>query len=71
IEERGPRYVYTAAQPKGAVQKSAAKHLLQTFFGGSVQGAVATLLSLDDTRLTAEEQDRLKAMIDGAAKEGR
>ncbi|MEO1367087.1 MAG: BlaI/MecI/CopY family transcriptional regulator [Acidobacteriota bacterium] len=71
IEERGPRYVYSAAQPKGAVQQSAARHLLQTFFGGSVQGAVAALLSLEDTRLTADEQDRLKAMIDDAAKEGR
>ncbi|MEM1182389.1 MAG: BlaI/MecI/CopY family transcriptional regulator [Acidobacteriota bacterium] len=71
IEERGPRYVYSAVQPKGAAQRSAARHLLQTFFGGSVHGAVAALLSLEDTQLSAEDQERLKSLIDEAAEEGR
>lgn len=71
FEQRGPVYVYSPTAPKAAVQKSAARHLLRTFFGGSVQGAIAALLDLEDTQLSAQEQERIKAMIDQAAKEGR
>ena len=71
IEERGPRYVYSATAPKSSVRESATRHLLQTFFGGSVQGAIAAMLELEDTRLSKDEQEKLKAMIDQAAQEGR
>lgn len=40
-------------------------------FGGSVEGAVATLLELEDTRLTPGERARMKALIDRASEEGR
>lgn len=71
FSQRGPVYVYSSTAPKSVTQKSAARHLLRTFFGGSVQGAIATLLDLDDTKLSAEEHARIKALIDQAAEEGR
>ncbi|MEM7585586.1 MAG: BlaI/MecI/CopY family transcriptional regulator [Acidobacteriota bacterium] len=71
VAQQGPRYVYSPTQPRAQVQRSALKHMLHTFFGGSVQGAITALLELEDTELSKQEQARLKAMIDQAAKEGR
>lgn len=67
VEQDGPRYVYSPTEPLGDARRSAVGHLLHTFFGGSVQGVIATLL--EDTKLTEEEQVRIKTMIDQAAKE--
>ena len=47
------------------------QHVLRTFFGGSVEGAVATLLQLEDGMLTSRERARIKALIDQASEEGR
>jgi hypothetical protein len=47
------------------------RHVVRTFFGGSVEGAVATLLDLEDASLTMEERTRLRALIDRASREGR
>ena len=47
------------------------RHVLRTFFGGSVEGAVATLLQMEDSELTPEERARIKALIDQASEEGR
>ena len=52
-------------------RRSAMRHVLTTFFGGSVEGAVATLLSLEDSTLSGEERERIMAMIDEAPEEGR
>ncbi len=71
IEERGPRYVYSSTKPTKNVRRSAMSHLLRTFFGGSVQGAIATLLELEGGEIGEEERDRIKKMIDRAAEDGR
>ncbi|MYK68826.1 MAG: BlaI/MecI/CopY family transcriptional regulator, partial [Gammaproteobacteria bacterium] len=42
----GPRYVYAPTTPVPRASRSAMRHVLSTFFGGSVEGAVATLLKL-------------------------
>jgi predicted transcriptional regulator len=67
----GPRYVYAPATPVPRASRSAMRHVLSTFFGGSVEGAVATLLKLREGDLTPAERERIKAMIDEAAEEGR
>ena len=69
--EDGVRYVYTPSVPTAHARRSAMRHVLRTFFGGSVEGAVATLLDLEDANLTPAEQARLRALIDRAAREGR
>jgi predicted transcriptional regulator len=65
----GTRYVYLPVQPRQSAARSVLKQVLQTFFGGSVEKAVATLLSAPDARLSEAELDRLAALI-ARAKEG-
>ncbi|MDH3733355.1 MAG: BlaI/MecI/CopY family transcriptional regulator [Gemmatimonadota bacterium] len=67
----GPRYVYSATVSGKRARRSAMRHVVQTFFGGSVEGAVAALLELEESSFTPAERRRLKKMIDEAAKEGR
>jgi predicted transcriptional regulator len=67
----GQRYVYTAAVARADARKSALSHVVRTFFAGSVEQAVATLVESSRTRLSREELDRLGEVIDRAKKEGR
>jgi len=69
-EQDGPRYVYSPTAPQRA-RRSAMRHVLTTFFGGSVESAMAALLELDEASLTAGERARMKRLIDRAAREGR
>ena len=70
-EYDGPRYVYSPTVSARRARSSAMNHVLKTFFGGSVEGAVAMLLQLEDRKLTPDERARIKALIDQAAREGR
>src|SRR6266487_5843302 len=70
-EEDGQRYVYAPAIPRRTVRKSAMKHVIETFFEGSVEQAVAALLGGEGSRLTEEELDRIEELIKKARKEGR
>ncbi len=70
-EQDGPRYVFLPTVPRETARRSALGHLLRTFFDGSTQSAVATLLDLKAQELTAEDFDRLSQMIEQARKEER
>ena len=70
-ERDGPRYVYSPTTPVPRASRSAMRHVLSTFFGDSVEGAVATLLKLHEGDLTSAQRKRIKAMIDEAAEQGR
>lgn len=70
-EQDGARYLYSATIPASRARLSAMRHVVKTFFGGSVEGAVATLLELEDARLSPEERARIEALIDRASREGR
>ena len=67
--QEGTRYVYLPTQPRQSAARGALAQVVQTFFGGSVEKVVATLLSDTDTRLSDEELSRLAALIE-QAKEG-
>lgn len=69
--EDGPRYVYSPAVSRGDARKSALAHVVKTFFAGSVEQAVATLVESSRSKLSHEELDRLSDLIDRAKKEGR
>lgn len=71
FEQEGPRYLYSPTAAPQRARRSAMEHVLQTFFGGSVEGAMAALLDMDESRLTAEERARIKSLIERAQKEGR
>ena len=62
----GKGYVYSPAESWTAVSKSAIEQVVESFFGGSVEKAVATLLSSQKTRPSDEELSRLEEMIQQA-----
>jgi predicted transcriptional regulator len=70
-EQDGPRYVYTPTVARREAQRSAIAHLVDTFFDGSVESAVATLVESSKPKLSAQELDRIAALLAKAKKEGR
>lgn len=70
-EEQGKRYVYLPTQLRENAAKRALQNVMQTFFDGSVEGAVAALISDEDAALSEEELDRLSALIARAKEERR
>jgi len=63
IEEAGPRYLYHPTQPRQQAGRSAIQKVVQTFFAGSVENAVAALLEGGDARLSDAEVARLQELI--------
>jgi len=69
-EEQGLRYVYIPAVPRDVARRSALRHLVETFFEGSTEKTVATLLGGEISRISSEELDRLSRLIAKRRKEG-
>ena len=69
-EQDGPRYVYLPTVAPERAQKTALRHVLQTFFNGSAEQALSALLDESDTRLSDHELDRLAKVIDRARRSG-
>ena len=67
----GPRYVFSPVVSREKAKRSALEHLLNTFFNGSTEKAVATLIDVSKDDLSAEELDRLSMLINEVKKEGR
>jgi predicted transcriptional regulator len=61
--KKGMRYLYLPIQPRQRAARSVLRQVLQTFFGGSVEKAVTTLLSAPDSRLSEAELNRLAELI--------
>lgn len=70
-EQDGPRYVYKPTLAHDKAQRSALKHLVETFFEGSAEQAVAALLDLSKAKLSDDELNRLSRLIEQAKNEGR
>lgn len=68
-QEESLRYVYLPTMPRETARRSALRHILSTFFEGSVEGAVAALLDLSAANLDREARERIQRMIDQAKKE--
>ena len=67
-EEEALRYVFVPTASLARATRTALTHLVDTFFEGSAERAVAALL---DGNLSREELDRLSSLIESAKKEGR
>jgi predicted transcriptional regulator len=67
-EEHGLRFVYHPVTPRRAVRQTALKHMLETFFDGSPEKLVATLLGSGGAKLSEDELGRLAEMIAKAKK---
>jgi len=62
-EEHGLRYVYVPTVPRDIARRSALRHLVETFFEGSAENLVATLLGGKISRISREELDRLACVF--------
>ena len=69
-EEAGLRFVYMPAVPRRAARKSALRHLVDTFFDGSVENVVGALLGGEGARLSEEELERIARLVAKARKDG-
>lgn len=67
--EEGLRYVYLPSVARHAARKSALRHLVDTFYEGSTESVVGALLGGDGRAITADELDRIEALIAKAKKE--
>jgi predicted transcriptional regulator len=70
-KQDGPRYLYLPTVPRDKARSHALKHLVGTFFGGSVEQAVMALLSMPETKLSDEQLERLAEQVRQAEEEGR
>lgn len=71
IQQDGPRYDYWPTVPPDTARRSELQHVLRTFFGGSTESALTTLLDIQPGGVDDDTRRRLKRLIDKAAKEGR
>jgi predicted transcriptional regulator len=69
--ERGREVVYAPRQTKVKAGRRAFEQVLETFFGGSLEDALAAHLHSRKDKVSAEERERLVALIEKAQKEGR
>ena len=58
------KYVYQAAVPEKRAKRSALKRLLATFFEGRPDKLVAALLDPEDQKLSHEEIEKIRRLID-------
>ena len=63
--------MYIPVTPRHTVRQSALRHLIETFFEGSAEKMLSTLLGSGGARLSDQELDRLSQLIDKAKKAGR
>ena len=68
-EEESLHYVYLPTLPRDTARRSALRHMVSTFFGGSVEEAVAALLDLSAANLAKDDLDRISKMIEEARQE--
>ena len=67
----GTRYVYLPTLARDRAGRPALASVLETFFDGSTEKAVAALLDLSRQDLSEQELDRMAQLIEQARLEGR
>lgn len=65
-EEESLRYVYSPAVPRDKARRTALRRLLDTFFEGSVENAVAAMLDPSVKKLSKDELERLSQVVEQA-----
>ena len=59
----GARYVYSTTRAEAGLRRNAAKHFVQTFFGGSVAEAMSALVDSRSRALSAKDQRKLDDIL--------
>ena len=62
----GPRYLYRPTVARDKATRSAMRHVVETFFDGSAEQAMAALLDDGDSKLSDAQLDRLSQLIERA-----
>jgi predicted transcriptional regulator len=68
--KKGREFIYSPTKGRSRAGRSAFRHVLETFFGGSLEHAVATYLSDRRLQLSGEELNRLAQLINESRKRG-
>ena len=69
--QKGKRNLYSPVVATEKAGRNALEKLIKTFFSGSTEKAVATLIDISRSDLSQGDLDRLSALIDKAREEGR
>ena len=69
--QEGPRYIFTPTTSKRTAGRTALDRLVTTFFNGSIESLVSTLLDEKSQELSDKDLERLAEMIEAARNEGR
>lgn len=69
--KRGREFVYSPRQSKAIAGRKALNRVLETFFGGAVDDALAAHLMSTKAKVSAEQLERMQRLIDQTQKEGR
>ena len=69
-DDDGIRFVYMPVVARQAARKSALRHLIETFFDGSPEKAVAALLGGEAAKLSDEQLERIAGLIAKSRKDG-
>ena len=69
-EWEGPRHVYLPTESPEHLQRTAARHVLRTFFNNSMESAVAAMLGGAEKPPTQEELKRLAKLVERARRQG-
>ena len=67
--EKNLRYVYSATVSRDRASRSAVTRLVQTFFEGSMERAIAGMIHMTGDQLPDDELERLSETIERARKE--
>ena len=70
-EEEALRYVYLPTVGRETARRSALRHMVSTFFGGSVEETVAALIDLSAANLSPRDLDRISNLIEEARQEAK
>lgn len=65
-EDQNGKFIYMPAVHRRAARKSALKHLVDTFFDGSVEKVVGALLGGEGARVTDAELERIAEQVEKA-----
>lgn len=71
FQQDGAKYIYEPVVSRDEMAKSVMTGVVQTFFEGSIERVVATLVNSQEAKLSDDQIARLQAIIAEAKEEGR
>ncbi len=71
FESDGVRYIYEPVVPREEMAEEVMSSVLQNFFDNRLELVVSTLLKRKESKTSAEDLERLAAIIEQARQEGR